>query len=115
MVVREEISAAPDIILLKTDVAELKVDVAELKTDVAELKTDVGQLKTNVRELGVQFEDFGNKLDAIAELVTTTVKTRREVDVLGPRVTALEELAQVQKRVIQDHSRELKQLHRGAA
>jgi len=78
--------------------------------EIANLKTDVAEMKMDVRDLGIKFEHFDAKMDAIAELVTTTVKTRSEVASLRPRVEALEELAQVQKRVIADHSLALREL-----
>ena len=101
-----------DVTGLKSDVAVLKTDVAELKTDVAVLKTDVAELKTDVRDLGVKFEHVDAKMDTIAELVTTTVRTRREVDDMGPMLDKLEGLYEVQRRVIGEHSVALKKLQR---
>ena len=108
VIVREETAD------MRADIGGLKSDVGVLKSDVGGLKSDVGSLKSEVRDLAVKFEHFDAKMDVIAELVTTTVQTRREVSDLGPRVEALESLAEVQKRVIKDHSRALQQL-RGSA
>ena len=138
-IVREETAGLRlDVTELKSDVSELKTDVSELKTDVSELKTDVSGLKADVsglkqdvgvlkqdvsglkhdvagltsetRSLRVMFEHFDAKIDTIAELVTTTVRTRRDVDDMGLRLGKLETMYEVQKRVVTEHSRYIRQL-----
>ncbi|HVQ43684.1 MAG TPA: hypothetical protein VMT30_01835 [Candidatus Saccharimonadia bacterium] len=85
-----------------------------VREEISGVEAKVGGLETDVRDLGVKFEHFDAKMDAIAELVTTTVQTRREVSDLGPHVEILESQGAIQKRVIQEHSQALKQL-RGEA
>lgn len=90
-IVTEETSdMRSDIHVLKSDVAELKTDVSELKTDVSVLKTDVSELKTGVKSLHVMFEAFDHKMDAIAELVSTTIETRKGERELQERMTVVE-------------------------
>lgn len=69
----------------------VREETQDMREDIGQLKQDVSELKHGVTELGVKFEDFDGKLDAIAELVTTTVETRRDVRSLNERVGRLEQ------------------------
>lgn len=61
----------------------VREETTDLRRDVAELKEDIGHL-------GVKFEAFDHKMDAIAELITTTVQTRTDVTTLKDRIERLE-------------------------
>ena len=82
---------------MRTDIGDLKEDVFELKGDVAVLKTEVVLLKEEVSSLGVQFEAFDHKMDAIAELVTTTVATRKAGITNTQRIEVLEQAVSVMR------------------
>lgn len=72
--------------------------------DIITLKSDVAQLKTEVTSLGVQFEAFDSKLDAIVELIRTTVETRSDVRSLKERVDSIESDIHVLKAAVRHQS-----------
>jgi hypothetical protein len=72
---------------------QLRIIIREEISDselIGSIAADVANLKVGFRSLEVKFEDFGHKMDAIAELVTTTVQTRNDTVTLKDRVEILE-------------------------
>lgn len=66
--------------IVREETADLRQDVKGLRTGVTGVNEKLGGIKHDIMRLGVLYENFDHKMDAIAELVTTTVKTKNDVD-----------------------------------
>lgn len=79
-----------DIGSMKAKIGGMKAEMGSMKAEISGVKAEMTEMKTGIRDLRVQFEHFDHKIDTIAELVTTTVRTRNEVTDLTGRVDRLE-------------------------